>query len=312
MSHDPNVSKHAARRLSTVQSQRQSLDYYERRSEDTVNADVGIGHRRMSKITSEECTPRESLTPRDSVVMAGPDMMVTLSPTAPGSLLSAVPMRKTVQMHEEAADDSSPERGHSRLARRSASRSVLVDLNSKAVDAQLLSKDRMLVLIELPLCTLLALQPLRAAALLVQQGQPALISLAAPAFLYWLSCLLHALALASAPAVAMRRRRLMWGLRLDIALPLLQLSNILLLPKDVVRLSPLRGLMLLSAKWGLVNIGDSLFLKTLPAKVRGAETSSSDNYFFYSLCLRSSSLEPVFFLLRLSFRSSCTTMRTRA
>ncbi len=32
-------------------------------------------------------------------------------------------------------------------------------------------------------------------------------------------------------------------------------------------LPPLRGLMLLSAKWGLLDLGDTLFFKTLPVKV---------------------------------------------
>ncbi|GAX85402.1 hypothetical protein CEUSTIGMA_g12818.t1 [Chlamydomonas eustigma] len=154
------------------------------------------------------------------------------------------------------------------VSRRSLKSCTTRDLNVRKVDNQLLSKDRMFILVELPLCTYLALLPIRRALLLAVSSSAWICAL--PAIMYWLACLIHALAIASYPVPTMRRRNLLWALRLDVALALLQVSNTMLLIRDgdaAAQLPPLRVLMLLSAKWGLLNLGDQLFFKTLPIKV---------------------------------------------
>ena len=133
-----------------------------------------------------------------------------------------------------------------------------------------LSTDRFLVLFELPLCSYLASQPILIACSRGGIGRAACLACTMPALTYWLACVGHALLLALKPQAAMKRRTLLWGARLDVMLLLLQLSNAMLqsgTPGIERQLPPLRGLMLLSAKWGLLDLGDRLFFRTLPVKV---------------------------------------------
>ena len=155
-----------------------------------------------------------------------------------------------------------------------SSGTAMTDLNQLARDAARQSNDRLLVLFELPLCSFLAWQPVSLA--IAAGATPRLILYSMPALMYWLACIGHALALMYAPKAAVQRRRLLWGLRLDVALLLLQISNTLLLqeggdgPYQEYRqghMIPLRGLILLSAKWGLLDLGGQLFYKTLAIKV---------------------------------------------
>ena len=101
-----------------------------------------------------------------------------------------------------------------------SSSGAVASADTAAASRRLLTKDRFLVLFELPLCTYLALQPIRAAA-----AADMTVLVALPALLYWLACVGHALALHLSPCFAIARRRLLWGLRLDVALLLLQVSR---------------------------------------------------------------------------------------
>ncbi|KAJ9510489.1 hypothetical protein QJQ45_015962, partial [Haematococcus lacustris] len=148
-----------------------------------------------------------------------------------------------------------------------------------AQQAQLILRDQLLLGIEVPLISHLVSWPLLHA--LGSSMTPMQIAAClAPASLYWVGCLLHAVLYWRRPATAFRLRTWAWGLRLDFTVPLLHISLALLrvgwvcsphLPCMRVvpsqHLSPLRGLMVITAKWGLLDFGDQLFVTTLPIKV---------------------------------------------
>ncbi|KAL6760374.1 hypothetical protein V8C86DRAFT_1110825 [Haematococcus lacustris] len=135
-----------------------------------------------------------------------------------------------------------------------------------AQQAQLILRDQLLLGIEVPLISHLVSWPLLHA--LGSSMTPMQIAAClAPASLYWVGCLLHAVLYWRRPATAFRLRTWAWGLRLDFTVPLLHISLALLRVGPSQHLSPLRGLMVITAKWGLLDFGDQLFVTTLPIKV---------------------------------------------
>ncbi|KAJ9510625.1 hypothetical protein QJQ45_027494 [Haematococcus lacustris] len=135
-----------------------------------------------------------------------------------------------------------------------------------AQQAQLILRDQLLLGIEVPLISHLVSWPLLHA--LGSSMTPMQIAAClAPASLYWVGCLLHAVLYWKRPATAFRLRTWAWGLRLDFTVPLLHISLALLRVGPSQHLSPLRGLMVITAKWGLLDFGDQLFVTTLPIKV---------------------------------------------